>query len=153
MRKLALLIFATLILGCGTETPVVEEPEPVINELPPTVASGEYFRIDIADLVMEWGTVWDGEDDVDPAPLNQVGIQFGFNKDLRLYKIDILHDGKSLFWVPKNIVEDITSTVTATPLLGLELEFDTEYVVKIYAQDLSCRASHFEVRFRTMPEP
>ena len=33
MKKLALMMFALLILGCGTEKPAVEEPEPVVEEL------------------------------------------------------------------------------------------------------------------------
>ena len=44
MKKLALFLFAILILGCDTETPVVEEPEPIIQEHTPTAASGERFR-------------------------------------------------------------------------------------------------------------
>ena len=37
MKKMSLLIIAILILGCGTETPVVEEPEPVVEEPEPVV--------------------------------------------------------------------------------------------------------------------
>ena len=54
MKKLSLLIFAIMILGCGTERPVVEESESpteglnedlteIQNRRRPTVSSGGIF--------------------------------------------------------------------------------------------------------------
>ena len=78
MKKLSLLMFALLILGCGIETPVVEkEPESVIEELPPTVVQAAYF-IDITPPTIASGTVADGDADVDHVPINQGGFRFDF---------------------------------------------------------------------------
>ena len=93
------------MLGCGTETPVVEkpiveEPEPVIEELSLIAASGQHLRVDIVEPKIAWGTVSHGEVDVDPHPLH-AGIRFGFDEDLKLYKIDLrLDGGQSLGWLP-----------------------------------------------------
>ena len=148
MKKLSLLIFAILILGCGTETTVVEEP-------PPVVASGERFWLSPVDPEIVAGTIADGENNVNPKPINAGGIRFDFNEPLKLYKIAILLDGKELDWFPNGIFDfdPPRRTVTATPVAGSELQFDTEYVIKIYVQDLACQGFHFKIRFRTMPEP
>ena len=154
MKKLALLlIFATLILGCGTEKPVVEETEPVIEAHAPTVASGEHLRLDIAPPQILFATVWDGQDDVDPIAITVGGIRFDFDESLKMRKVDILHDGKPLPWIGTGLVERVTQTVTLTAVAGAELQFDTEYVIKGYVQDLSCHRSRFEIRFRTKPKP
>ena len=153
MKKLALVMFAILILGCGTETPVVKETEPVIEEPTPTVVSGEHLRLDIVDPAIIFGTVRDGEDNVDPERINAHGLRFDFDEELKLFKITIWHDGEPLSWVPDDITELGVPTVTASPVFGQELQFDTEYVVKIYGQNLACRGFHLEIRFRTMPEP
>ena len=153
MKKLALLMFAFLIFGCGTETPVVEGPEPIIEEPTPVVASGEHFRLDRVDLQIVSGTVWDGDADGDPEAINAAGFRFDFNKDLKLHKIAILLDGENLFWQPFDMTHQVTDIVTLTPIAGHELEFDTEYVIKMYVQDLGCQSFRSEIRFRTKPKP
>ena len=146
MKKLALLIFAALILGCGTETPVVEE-----RTL--TVTSGEHLRIDILVSII-FQSVWDGQDNVDPVPINAGGLRFDFDEDLKMHKVDFLLEGKQpLHWTGTGLSDHVTSTVTLTPIAGQELQFDTEYVIKMYVQDLACHGFRFEIRFRTMPEP
>ena len=85
MKKMSLLIFAILMLGCETETPVVEEPLSIIETPSPVAASGEHLRVDIAEPTIAWGTVSHGEVDVDPELLH-AGIRFGFDEDLKLYK-------------------------------------------------------------------
>ena len=153
MKKLALLILAILILGCDTGTPVVEEPPPIIEEPSPVVVSGERFRFDIEALQLVAGNVGNGENNVDPEPLNAGGFRFDFNKPLKLHKVDILHDGKPLLWAGTGLFERVTQTVTLEAVAGEELEFDTEYVIKIYVQDGACASLRHEIRFRTMPEP
>ena len=158
MKKLSLFLFAILILGCDTETPiieetVVEEPEPVIEERLPTVASGEHFRLDIEEPVLVGANVLDGDVDVDPERLNADGIRFDFNNRLTLHKMTILAEGKPLHWVGTNLSDHVTTTLFASPFFSHELQFDTEYVIKIFIQDLPCRSFHFEVRFRTKPKP
>ena len=152
MEKLSLFLLPILILGCGTETTVVEEP-PIIEEPAPVVASGERFWLSPIDPVIVAGTIADGENNVNPEPINAGGVRFDFNEPLKLHKIDILHDGKSLWWIGAGISEGVTQTLRLTPVAGQELQFDTEYVIKIYVQDLACQGFRFKIRFRTMPEP
>ena len=161
MKKMSLLIFAILILGCGTETPVVEkpiveEPEPVIEELSLIAASGQHLRVDIVEPTIAWGTVSDGEVDVDPHPLH-AGIRFDFDENLKLYKIDLrLDGGQSLGWLPRGVVddEDIGDRIEMIPAADSQmLEFDTAYIITFYVQDLSCWSSDFQIRFRTKPKP
>ena len=154
MKKLVLLMLVTLILGCGTETTVIEGPEPVIEELSPVLVSGEHLRLDIQAPALIFGNVRDGEDNVDPELANK-GLRFDFNEPLKLYKIAILHEGKSLYWQPMGVLDigHPLQGVTASPFFGNELQFDTEYVIKIYVQDLACISSRVEIRFRTMPKP
>ena len=156
MKKLALLMFAILILGCGTETPmveepVVEEPEPVIEEPPPVVMVDE----PIAPLQIEAGTVLGGDVDVDPEPLNQSGIVFKFTEDLDFYAADILLGEKSLGWFPLDVIDvrNITNCVNMMPMADSQLlEHNTEYTVEIYVQDLACNGSRIKVKFRTKLE-
>ena len=152
MKKLALLMFALLILGCGTETPIVEEPEPITEEHIPTVVSGEHLRIDI-DLQIVFQTVWDGQDDVDPERINASVILFEFDEDLKMRKVDFLREGKPLHWIGTGLSDHVAPTVLLSPVAGMELEFDTEYVIKMYVQDLACHSFRFEIRFRTKPKP
>ena len=146
MKKLSFFLFAILILGCTTETPVIEEHTP-------TVASAERFRFSGGEPQLVLGTVWDGENNVDPVPINAGGFLFGFDGPLKLYKIAIFHDGKNLDWHPLDITHNGTESVRLTPIAGQELQFDTEYVIKMYVQDIGCQSSRFEIQFWTMPEP
>ena len=152
MKKLALLMFTILILGCGTETPVAEE-SPVIEAHPPTVALGEHFRVEIQPPQLVGGSVRVGEDNVDPERLNGAGIRFDFDEKLKMHKIDLLLDGTPLPWAGTGLSDRVTQTVTLTAVAGAEMQLDTEYVIKMYVQDLSYHSSRFEIRFRTMPEP
>ena len=152
MKKLALLIFATLTLGCGTETPVVEEPEPAIEEHTPAVASGENFRLDI-DLGIIFSTVWHLQENVDPEQINMGAIVFKFDEDLKMRKVDFLREGKPLWWAGTGLSDHVSPVVLLTPIAGQELQFDTEYLIKMYVQDLACHSFRFEIRFRTKPKP
>ena len=151
MKKLSLLMFVILILGCGTETSVVEESEPIIEEHIPAVASGERLRVDI-DLQIIFATVWDGQDDVDPELANR-GLRFDFDEDLKMRKVDFLCEGKPLNWIGTGLWDNVTSTVNLNPIADQELQFDTEYVIQMYVQDLACHSFRFEIRFRTKPKP
>ena len=152
MKKLSLLMFAILILGCGTETSVVEESEPIIEEQTPTVASSEHLRVDI-DLQIIFQSVWEGQDDVDPEQINAFGILFEFDEDLKMRKVDFLCEGKPLHWTGTGLSDHVTPAVVLTPIADEELEFDTEYVIKMYVQDLACHSFRFEIPFRTKPKP
>ena len=146
-----------LILGCDTEIPVVEEPvveeaEPIIEELPPTVAQAAYF-IDVTPPIVTSATVDDGAADVDHIPINQHGFRFDFDRLLKLYRVDLrLDGGKSLGWRPRGVVdhENIGQTVLIMPVVESQLlKFDTEYVISMFVQDHACDYSNFQIRFRT----
>ena len=164
MQKLSLVIFAILILGCGTEKPVVEEPEPVIEEPPPVtqasapgVASGEHFRIDYPPIWIEQADINDGDFNVNPKRFNLNGIRLVFNGHPFLVRVDLRVDGgASLGWSPRGVVEhaDIFRHIEIEPVAGRPLlEFDTAYIITFYAQSFACQSTIDEIRFRTMPKP
>ena len=159
MKKLSLLMLVILILGCGTGTPVVEEPEsvveepePIIGELPPFIAQAAYF-IDVIPPQITSGTVADGAADVDHVPINRGGFRFDFDEPLKLYRVDLrLKDGESLGWRPHGIVdhENIGQTVLIMPVAESQLlKFDTEYVIAIFVLDRACERSNYHIQFRT----
>ena len=146
-------MLAILILGCSTETPVVEEPLSIIEAPPPLAASGEHFRLDIVRLNLDVAEIVDGANDVAPEPLNQARIHFWANEDIKLYKVDLRHhEGESLGWVPRGVVDDkdIGRLIRIMPAADSPLlEFDTAYVIGLYFQNFACRSRNFQLRFRT----
>ena len=155
MKKMFVLIVAILILGCDTETPVVEQPLSTIEAPSPVAASGEHFRVDIAEPGIVWSTIDLGEVGVDPNLL--VGIEFAFDVNLKLYKIDLrLDGGQSLGWLPRGVVDDkdIGQRIWLIPAPDSPmLEFDTAYVIELYVQDLECWSTKEQWPFRTKPKP
>ena len=157
MKKMSLLIIAILILGCETETPVVEDPLSIIEAPSPVAASSEHLRVDIVEPRIMWGTVSNGDVDVDPDVLH-AGIEFQFDENLKLYNIAFfrLHGGQSLGWLPHGVVddEDIGQRILMIPAPDSPmLEFDTAYLITLYVQDLSCWSSDILIVFRTKPKP
>ena len=157
MKKLSLLIVAILILGCDTETPVVEGPLSISDTPSPVAASGQHLRVDIIEPRVAQGDIADGNNDIDPEPLNQVGIGFWFNRNLKLYKVDLRHhEGESLGWLPRGVVDDkdIGQRIQIIPAADSQmLEFDTAYVIGLYVQDFNCRSLEVRIRFWTKPKP
>ena len=160
MKKLALLMLTILILGCGTETPVVEEPEPVIEEPPPVVMEDEHVMPeDAAPLEIVEGSVLDGDVNVDPEPLNRDGMVFKFTEIFRFYAADILLGEKSLGWFPLDVVigrfrpEGVGQFASIKPMAGSQLlEHNTEYTIEIYVQGRACNGTRIQIRFRTKPQ-
>ena len=150
MKNLSLLIFAILILGCGTEKPVVEEP-PLIEEPPPPVVEEE--PIPAPQIV--GGNVLDGDVDADPERLNRDGIILEFSEPLSMYTAEIgLWDIGHLDWSPLHIVDhwNIGNQVHLMPMEDSRLlEYDTEYWLNIYAQGRACNGANTEITFRTKP--
>ncbi len=167
MKKLALLMLAILILGCDTETPVVEEPaveepvveEPAVEEPPPVVMDGEHaMPEDTAPPEIVAGSVHDGDVNVDPEPLNRDGITFEFTENLRFYAAAILLEEKSLGWFPLDVVERRFKEDVVWKFASIEpmahsqlLEHNTEYTIEMYVQDRVCNGTRIEIKFRTKP--
>ena len=139
------------------QRPTVEEPEPMMQERPPVVPSGEHFRLDITPPELVGADVQDGAADIDPEPLNANGIRFGFDRDLRKYRIALLsHEGENMDWLPAGLVEreDIGNEIKIMPAEGVPLlEFDTVYIIDIFVQDCCCWTSDLRITFRTKPKP
>ncbi len=150
MKKLSLLMFAILILGCGTETtvveePVVEEPEPIVIQEKP-----------IGHPLVAEGTVKHGEVNVDPEPLNRHGFRFIFNKPFYRYWAQVWEkDGEYLpsfdarhagGWNETEVLF-IWRTADYDPL-----EYDTEYEIVIAAQNYDCDYTEIVIQFRTKPQ-
>ena len=168
MKQLTLLMLAILILGCDTETPVVEEPaveepaveEPAVEEPPPVVMEGEHaMPEDTAPPQIVAGSVHDGDVNVDPEPLNRDGITFEFTENLRFYAAAILLEEKSLGWFPLDVVEGIFKPkgvvgkfASIEPMAHSQLlEHNTEYTIEMYVQDRVCNGTRIEIKFRTKP--
>ena len=172
MKKLALLMLATLIFGCGTETPVTEEPvieetEPVIEEPEPVIEKPPLVMVEAKHLMpgniappqIKAGSVFDGDVDVDPEPLNRHGIVFNFTEPLNLFLIEISLEGKNLRWLPHGIVTYKVARNGIGQSIKMErqradqsLEYDTEYVIEMYVQGHACNGAWRQIRFRTKPE-
>ncbi len=159
MKKLYILMFAILILGCGTETPVDEYPESVIEEPAPVVVEDEpLMSDDSTPPQIAAGSVLDGDFGVDPEPLNRDGIVYEFSEDLSFYLIEIFLEGKNLRWHPRDVAtgkfkfkpEGMRQFARIKPEAGsLLLEHDTEYTIVLYVQDVQCNGGETVIRFRT----
>ena len=152
MKKLSLLMFVILVLGCGNETTIIEEPEPIIEEPPPVVMEDE----PIGHPLVAKGTVKHGEVNVDPEPLNSTGFYFEFTQPFYRYWVRFLEkDGEYLagwdsptagIWNRRNFLR-IWHTVDYNLL-----EYDTEYEIVISAQNHDCDYINIVIQFRTKPQ-
>ena len=152
MKKLSLLIFAILILGCATETPVVEqpvieEPEPVIEEPPPVKP--------VHHPLIAFGDVKHREVNVDPEPLNRGGFHFRFKEPFYDVWVSLKEkDGERLHWSPSG-----PDGWGERELLNIEdfrghdpLEYDTEYELMITVKHFNCERTEIVIQFRTKPQ-
>ena len=138
------------------QRPVVGRPAPVIQQRIPVEPLGEHFRFDRVDTHIVAADVIDFHNLIDPEPLNANGIQFEFNLPIRKYEIDLRRKGgASLGWLPRGLVENhMGARIRIKPAEGAPLlQFDTEYIVDIFVEDIRCLTWEFERRFLTKPKP
>ena len=151
MKKLSLLMFTILILGCDTETSVVEEP--VVEEPPPIVVEDE--PILQPEMVAE-GTVKHGEVNVDPKPLNLSGFRFVFKEPVYSHWVSVYDKkrGEHLTWdSPQAYWCKETKVVLIEPMYSRDLlEYDTDYEITIYTHNFDCDVVEIVIQFRTGPQ-
>ena len=161
MKKLALLMFASLILGCGTETPVVEEP-PVIEGLNEDLAkiqtiadqlSQAEASLDLSAPTITESSVADGAIFVDPEPLNRDGIRITFSERISLSHFNLIHGpGYSLHWKAEWRTDGKTVELTPSSPCDI-LRGDTTYVIDFVVQDFGSWKTEDTITFTTKPGP
>ena len=150
MKKLSLLMIAILILGCGTEKPVVEEPEPATEAPPLVVMEPEPSH---HPLIVK-GTVKHGQINVDPELLNREGLEFEFTQDFSDYQVDRVEllekDNSNLPW---ELIFTGWNAAFIFPLSeGRLFKYDTEYKLMMFLQDSDCEFVQIVIQFRTKPQ-
>ena len=168
--KNLLIVIAILMLGCGTDTEIVDEPTPIEEELPlvkeeplPVVEEpppipedhGEPWTPEIigSNLSLE---NWLEAGTFDPVTLNQDGIFFDFDTDLTLFKADLSHDGKPMGWLTRSIppAKGIAFSIKMIrPADGSFLEHDKEYRIDVFVLAKNGEHLELEIRFRTTSKP
>ena len=153
--KNLLPVFAILILGCGTDTEVVEEPESdtkvfVLHEIDPT-AKGD---LDPPSIVKS--NIYPSHERVsfNSDRINREGIFFDFNEDLHEFVIDLSLDGESLGWIATAIRAGNDSGFSITlnpPVDGPFLERRKKYLIDLLAGDRAGNVLELEIWFWTIP--
>ena len=154
MKQLALLTLAILILGCGTETPVVEEPEPVIEEPSPVTEEPPPVKPTHHPLIA-FGDVKHGQVNVDPKPLNHDGFRFQFSKPfVNFWATIYVNDSVPLYWEASLAGDSARrDSVWIRPVGNHDpLEYDTEYKLIMSFQDSNCDYTDIVIQFRTKPQ-
>ncbi len=163
--KHLILVLAVLMLGCGTDTEVVDEPPLVgdapesdtrvfvVHEIGPT-ARGDRGDPDPPRIIKS--NIYPSHERVsfNSTRLNKEGIFFDFNENLHQFVIDLSLDGESLGWIISAIRpgNDIGFSITLTPpLAGPHLERGKEYLVDLLAGDKTGDVLELDIRFRTIP--
>ena len=94
------------------------------------------------------GSVIDGVTDIDPAPLNQAGIEITFDEDIT-GSIKLTDEaGNDLNWIG-----DVAgSTARVTPIAGQELAHETTYKIEIDVKDGIGLRTQVTITFVTKPK-
>ena len=161
--KYLLLVLAILMFGCGTDTEVVDEPPPAVEEPDTRVfvvyEIGPTAPADPGDpgppRIIKSNVYPNPEGFAfNPFPLNRDGIFFDFNEDLDRVVIDLSMDGKSLEWVTNTIRSTnkigISITLTA-PANGPFLKRNKEYLIDLLVEDKTGDELELEIPLRTSP--
>ena len=151
MKKLSLLIFAIMILGCGTETPIVKESNEDLSEIQ-TVAdqlSQAAESLALSPPTITARSVADGATNVDPAPLNRDGIRITFSERIALSHFHLHREaGYSLDWKTEWHPEGRTVYLTPTNQCEM-LRTGTPYVIDFVVQDFGSQKTEDTITFTT----
>lgn len=166
--KYLVIVLAILMLGCGTDTEIVEEPTPIEEELTPVKEEPlpvveepppipEDHGEPIPPQIIE-SNVFLGNEGVafDPVPLNQDGIFFDFDKDLNRFEVDLSLNGKSMGWLAhaRPPVRGMGFSIKLIPPAdGPFLEYDKEYFIKLIAEDKNAEQLAMRIRIQTICKP
>ena len=105
----------------------------IVHHVPPKITSG---------------TVWDGDADVDPAPINQGGLRYDFDEKIT-GTIKLTDEaGSALDW----IADVAGQTATLTPVAGQELVNETTYKIHIDVKDGADNRLEITITFVTRPK-
>jgi hypothetical protein len=154
MKKLALLMFTILILGCGNENPVSEpnedlaEIQAIADQLSQAAAS-----LDISAPTITASSVTDGDTDVDPELLNREGIRITFSERISLSHFNLHYeDGTSRDWKVEWSADGQTVTLTPPHLCSV-LRAGTTYTIDFVVQDFGSWKIEDSITFSTKPRP
>ncbi len=153
MKKLFLLMFAILILGCGNENPLLEENKALIEQNGAAIEMlSQLVQANENEPKILQSNVSDGHI-VDPETYNRDGIWVGFTERISAAQIDLrLKDGPSLNWIvdwiPNRSWVELTPPHACATLLH-----NSTYVVDMIIQDYDCQVSEISLTFRTKPKP
>ena len=160
MKKLSLLMLTTLILGCGTEQPVVEEPKTVIEGLNEDLAeiqtvadqlSQAAASFDLSPPTITESSVADGAIFADPDRLNRDGIRLAFSERISLSHFNLLHEaGYSLNWKTKWRPDGQVVYLKPSNPCDI-LSNATTYVIDFVVQDFDSWKTEDTVTFTTEP--
>ena len=161
MKKMSLLIFAILVLGCENQNPVAEldvseldqeisELKTIADQLSQTAASLDRSRTTITAGTAS--SVADGDTDVDPEPLNRDGIRITFSRRIALSHFN-LHDedGTSLDWRMEWSADGQTVTLTP-PHRCAVLRPGKTYTIDFVVQDFDSWKIVDSITFSTKPQ-
>lgn len=162
MKKLALLMFTILILGCENQNPVSEldvseldeeisELKTIADQLSQTAASLDRSRTTITATADVAANVADGDTDVDPEPLNRDGIRITFSERIARAHFN-LHDadGTSLDWQVEWSADGQTVTLTP-PHRCAALRPGRTYTLDFVVQDFGSWKIEDTIIFTTKP--
>ena len=153
MKKLTLLMFTILILGCENPSPVSEpnedltEIKAIADQLSLAAAS-----LDLSGPAITASSVVDGDTDVDPEPLNREGIRITFDERISLSHFNLHHEeGTSLDWRPEWYADGQTVTLTPPHLCSV-LRPGMTYTIDFVVQDFSSWKTDGTITFTTKPQ-
>lgn len=149
------LILTVFVVGCSEYTEIFIDE---VNILPTGDGEDLSWLDDIE--INGWGddgtsprmvetNVADGETEVDPDLLNEVGIYVLF--DEHIYgEVELrFEDGSPAGWL--GIIEGDTAELY--PTAGNELDYETTYVVALNVSDATGNMSYYTIRFVTATPP